>query len=308
MEQRQRDWKPDPFFFQDQETFQGRPTGKKKHKYEHITTGMVQKLRAVTRARRRIWDKEARRWDMRFPIKDATLEETEIFGAKRRIQDIQSELQQPQEEYQDYQDYQHYDEDEATTTAITTTLSPPPIPDPQEALLLPIPTINPVDMPYQILNACVLIQKHLRRYQTYTAVRKSLTYKQLLRWSRLHRLTVHRTEMDQKHLLDLKLHNSFSKLQATYRGWRGRGKARFVKHRVWSAAAIKLQLLFFKPALVKYHARQLRATGKWQYMSSKMRIVQTVQRWYRGCFKIMKARAVLANLKYQKHRANVIQR
>jgi hypothetical protein len=245
MQARQRHWRPDPFYFQDQETFNGRPTGKKKHKYEHITKSMVNKLRDVTRARRRIWDAEARKWDMRFPIKDASFEKQEGFGAAAHIREIQRSLVPPlvptrprrRQEYDDDDD-QDYHQDNADNEDDDCFR---PAQDLQEGLLIPQPTLDSFEWPEHINNACIVIQKYVRGRNEYRNVRSSLTYKQLLTWSKLHRSTVNRTESDKKQRKREKCALGLSKLQAVFRGWRGRGKAKFVKHRVWSAASRVLQ-------------------------------------------------------------------
>ena len=255
MQARQRHWRPDPFYFQDQETFNGRPTGKKKHKYEHVTKSMVNKLRDVTRARRRIWDAEARKWDMRFPIKDVSFEKQEAFGAAAHIREIQRILVPPlqlvpirqrrqrQQEYDDdyqYQEKEDYKKDYKKDYNEDNIVLHPAL-DPQDELLLPQPTLDSFEWPEHIDNACVVIQKYVRGRNAYLSVRSSLTYKQLLTWSKLHRSTVHRTESDKKKKKREKCTLGLSKLQAVFRGWRGRGKAKFVKHRVWSAASRVVQ-------------------------------------------------------------------
>ena len=284
MQKKQRHWRPDPFWFQDQITFQGRPTGKKKNKFPHVTPGMVQKLRAVTRARRRIWDKEARRWDLRFPIKDTTFEKIETFGVSAKIRNNNN----------NYNKYNNVDQD--------------PTVDPQEALLDSVPKPDMVNMPIQILSACVCIQKHIRGRLAYQAVRSSLTYPELMRWSRLHRLSVHCSKMNAKAAVDRKVHHGLAQLQGIFRGWRGRGKARFVKHRVWSAAARIVQLQLLRPYLVRFHARQMRACVRWQYMSQRMMRVQQIQIWYRTQREGRLARAVISSMRAETHRQEVITR
>jgi hypothetical protein len=367
MQKLQRHWRPDPFYFQDQITFQGRPTGVKKYPYEHITKGMVDKLRAVTRARRRIWDVEARKHNMRFPIKDTDPEPFETFGAAAHINEIQQTLTttattgrattrsettdavfgtneaayhtaqpQPQDtRFQDHQDRhadaqdhpthpfhreqdtqeqqhnhynQHHDHHHQHHHHHHHQPEPHTTVDPQEALLLPQPSPDTFDMPVHINNAVIKIQTYVRAYQAYHKTRASLSYHQLMAWSRLHRNSVYRAHADEKRAYDTQLGKRIAKLQAMYRGWRGRGKAKYVKHRVWSAATLLLQQAIVRPYLARKKVHRLRMSNRWCTMAAKMVVVQQVQRWYRCRREGRLARVVLQVLKQNKVRLKVIKR
>jgi hypothetical protein len=318
MQKLQRNWRPDPFYFQDQITFQGRPTGVKKYKYEHRTKSMVDKLRAVTRARRRIWDVEARKWNMRFPVKDNGPEPLENINAMSHIRAIQQTLApQPVQQRtsppamasdQIYDDFIDYHSSDQQQRKISSNQDFEYHQDPQEALLLPQPSPDTFDMPERINTAVVRIQSFVRSYQTYRFIRASLSYKQLMTWARLHRNSLNRTKSDKQHAFNVKLGLGIAKLQAMYRGWRGRGKAKFVKHRVHSAATSFLQKAIIRPFLAKRRVTHLRVALKWYTMSSKMSNVQQIQRWYRCRREGRMARIILQVLKQNRYRLSVIKR
>ena len=163
-------------------------------------------------------------------------------------------------------------------------------------------------MPQRINTAVIQIQTFLRGCFVYKHVRTSLTYRQLMTWSRLHRNSLHRQAADRQHAIDHQLGLNVAKLQAVYRGWRGRGKARYVKHRVWSAATLVLQTHLIRPYLAQKQVKQLRSSVKWMRMGAKMNTVRQIQLWYRGRREGRMARIVLMVLKQNRHRLAVIKR
>ena len=328
MDKYQRCWKPHPG-----------PPPRPEDDPAALTPGVVARLRAVTSARRRIWDAEARRWDMRFPLPErrTTLASmlAPVGGVKTRLADVQREYaafraeygddhqrQQQQEQQQQRQQQQqqqqqqqiqlqqrrqrdthkgdgggpgalplgyavrvqngandddggggggrHHDSYSDYETAA------------QFALLLPRPSTDDLDVPTALIAATLTLQRHFRGVLTRKRVKAALSYEQLMRRSRLHRLVAHRAASDARRESQRQLGRTLARLQAMFRGHRGRRRAAYVRHRVWSAAARVVQFGAAMPFLARKELRQRRTSSMFASMSQRMHKILRIQMWYRA--------------------------
>ncbi len=372
--------------------------------------GMVGRLRAVTRARRRIWDAQARVWDMRFPFEQdnrkqvAALEP--VGGVAAHLRGIQDELAERNRVYEEEQAreraeqlrQEHYFQQllayhdghqvvagrgggDGNAPATPPPASPSPAPsspsssqssspassspafssssssfaasaavprpassphtaaaalgssrphprrphphhhprhhrhhsspprvDEQEALLDPLPTATDLELPVALLRATVVLQALFRGRLARARVDAALTYDQLLRRARLRRLAAHRADADARAAARRKTGRGLAKLQAMLRGYRGRRRAAYVRHRTRSAAALVVQRRFARGLLARAWARQARAATLWEHMSQRMLRVNTIQVWYRTHRARRIAVRVADAKRYARTRAEVIER
>ena len=344
MDKYQRCWKPHPG-----------PPLRPEDDPAGLTPGVVARLRAVTSARRRIWDAEARKWDMRFPMPERRSKLANMLepvgGVKTRLAGVQQEYAafriaeygddqqqrlrpQPQQQQQqsalgqenphesglgeisfaahpqnhandlysdpfasqDHLNPRLHDSYSAYETAA------------QDALLLPRPSTDDLDVPTTLITATVTLQRHFRGALTRKRVKAALTYEQLMRRSRLHRLAANRAASDARKESQRQLGRTLARLQAMFRGYRGRRRAAYVRHRVWSAAARVVQFGAAMPFLARKELRQRRTATMFVSMSQRMRNILRIQQWYRAQRARRFAMFEVRSRRYAVTRAEVIDR
>lgn len=315
MDKYQRHWKPHPG-----------PPPRPEDDPSSLTPGVVQRLRAVTRARRVIWDKEARKWDMRFPLPEQRSKLAQMLqpigGVKHHIADLQAayKLKRRQLESQDHAriheheageqvalvQFDHLDED-AFGKNMAQNYSDYEMRQ-QLDLLAPSPSTKDLDIPTRLIQSTLTLQRMFRGFLTRKYIKASLTYEQLMRRSRLHRLAENRLACDARREKARKLGLALARLQAMFRGYRGRRRAAYVRHRVWSVAARMVQIHLALPFLARKELRQRRVGKHFASMSQRMVKIVNIQAWYRAQCARRSAMQHVHNRKYELKRAEIIDR
>ena len=312
MDKYQRHWKPHP----------GAPP-RPEDDPASLTPGVVQRLRAVTSARRRIWDGEARKWDMRFPLPQNRSKLVRMLepvkGVKRHLtglqEDYASRYRKFREEAAAYPKHRLHDH-ERCDSAFAGSDNDRGLDNlytayeraEQLSLLAPCPTGEDLDVPHALLTATLTLQRHFRGLLTRKHVKAALTYEQLMRRSRLHRLAANRTASDKRRSAQKRLGLRVARLQARFRGYRGRRRAAYVRHRVWTAAARKVQIKAAMPFLARKELRQRRISAMFVSMSLRMREIVRIQEWYRAQLARRVAMTELNTRRYALIRMDVISR
>eukprot|EP00946_MAST-07B_sp_MAST-7B-sp1_P001982 g1982.t1 len=286
MDKYQRHWKPHP----------GAPP-RPEDDPASLTPGVVQRLRAVTSARRRIWDGEARKWDMRFPLPENRSKLARMLepvkGVKRHLTDLQEEYASRYQRFRDdatvHPNHRFHDRERGDSAFAGSdngrnldNLYTAHETFEQLSLLAPCPAGEDLDVPQALATATLTIQRHFRGILTRKHVKAALTYEQLMRRSRLHRLATNRAARDKRRSAQKRLGLRVAQLQARFRGYRGRRRAAYVRHRIWTAAARKVQINAAIPFLARKELRQRRISAIFVSMSMRMREIVRIQRWYRA--------------------------